>query len=283
MEFSNKQREIEGRFAVAENLPGNLALHLTEAIDSPLYRVGAGLELNGVNGAVMSVRYNGAFGETVKRNAVSASLKVSFQAGSRRSRAGEVLMRKYAYLVAMLGAACIAGLPAGAAQTKGDKVAAPPAAADAPQLPGGASALSETHGDWTVNCQISGTNKVCSLSHQQFNKQSNQRLLAIELSSKTGDDATGTLALPFGLALAKGVTLTIDDQKLDGSLAFNTCQAVGCLVPVAFDANVTPLLKNGTTLKIDAFAADTGQAVSFSIPLNGFGGALARTAELLSN
>lgn len=193
-------------------------------------------------------------------------------------------MRKYAYFAAMLGVACIAGLPAVAAQTKGDKVAAAPApAADAPQLPGGASALSETHGDWTVNCQISGTNKVCSLSHQQFNKQSNQRLLAIELSSKTGEDATGTLALPFGLALAKGVTLTIDDQKLDGSLAFNTCQVVGCLVPVAFDATVTPLLKNGTTLKIDAFAADTGQAVSFSVPLNGFSGALARTAELLSN
>ncbi len=89
VEFSNKEWEIEGRFAAAENLPGNPALHLTEAVDSPLYRVGAGLELNGVNGAGMSVRYNGAFGETVKQNAVSASFKVSFQAGSRRSRAGE--------------------------------------------------------------------------------------------------------------------------------------------------------------------------------------------------
>ena len=66
------------RFAAAENLPGNPALHLTEAIDSPLYRVGADLELNGVNGVGMSVRYNGAFGETVKQNAVSASFKVSF-------------------------------------------------------------------------------------------------------------------------------------------------------------------------------------------------------------
>ena len=186
------------------------------------------------------------------------------------------------YFAALLGSICVLGPVAVAAQTKTDK-AAPAAAAAGPTLPGGASALSETHGDWTVNCQISGATKTCSLSHQQFNKQSNQRLLAIELSSKTGDDATGTLALPFGLALGKGVTLTIDDQKLDGSLAFNTCQVVGCLVPVAFDANVTPLLKNGTTLKIDAFAADTGQAVSFSIPLNGFGGALARTAELLSN
>jgi len=48
---------------------------LTEAVDSPLYRVGAGLELNGVG---MSVRYCGAFGQTFKLNAVSASLKVSF-------------------------------------------------------------------------------------------------------------------------------------------------------------------------------------------------------------
>ncbi|WP_281405606.1 autotransporter outer membrane beta-barrel domain-containing protein [Mesorhizobium sp. B2-4-3] len=78
VEFSTKQWEIEGRFAAAENLPGNPALHLTEAIDSPLYRVGAGLELNGVNGVGLAVRYNGAFGQTVKQNAVSASLKVSF-------------------------------------------------------------------------------------------------------------------------------------------------------------------------------------------------------------
>jgi len=78
VEFSTKQWEIEGRFAAAENLPGNPALHLPEAVDSPLYRVGAGLELNGVNGVGLSVRYNGAFGETVKQNAVSASLKVSF-------------------------------------------------------------------------------------------------------------------------------------------------------------------------------------------------------------
>jgi hypothetical protein len=55
VEFSSKEREIEGRFAAAENLPGSPALHLTEAVGSPLYRVGAGLELKGVNGAGMSV------------------------------------------------------------------------------------------------------------------------------------------------------------------------------------------------------------------------------------
>jgi invasion protein IalB len=193
---------------------------------------------------------------------------------------------KCAYLVAMLGAALIAGLPAAgfAAQNKTDKAApaaAQPAdAAPKPQLPGGASALSETHGDWIVNCQVTGMTKVCSLSHQQFNKQSGQRLLALELTTKSGQDATGTLALPFGLALAKGVTLEIDDQKLEGSLQFNTCQAVGCLVPVTFNADTTPLLQNGTTLKINATAADTAQPIVFTISLNGFAGALARTADL---
>ena len=192
--------------------------------------------------------------------------------------------RKQVYFTAALGALCALGLPSvsAAAQTKTDKVAAP-AATKPPQLPGGASALSETHGDWTVNCQIAGTNKVCSLSLQQFNKQTNQRLLAIELTTKTGEDASGTLALPFGLALAKGIALEIDDKKLDGTLAFNTCQSVGCLVPVAFDTDITPMLSSGATLKVDATAADTGQPISFSISLAGFGGALARTAELSAN
>ncbi|KQU79193.1 hypothetical protein ASD12_15185 [Mesorhizobium sp. Root102] len=45
------------------------------AVDSPLYRVGADLEPNGVG---MSVSYDGAFGETVEQSAISASLKVSF-------------------------------------------------------------------------------------------------------------------------------------------------------------------------------------------------------------
>ena len=53
-------------------------LVLTEKVDSPLYRVGAGVELNGVNGVGLAVRYNGAFGEKVEMNAVSAALKVRF-------------------------------------------------------------------------------------------------------------------------------------------------------------------------------------------------------------
>jgi hypothetical protein len=77
IEFSNKDWKIEGQFKAAEGL-GAPPLTLTEAVDSPLYRVGAGVELNGVNGVGLAVRYNGAFGKRVEMNAVSAALKVRF-------------------------------------------------------------------------------------------------------------------------------------------------------------------------------------------------------------
>ena len=80
--------------------------------------------------------------------------------------------------------------------------------------------------------------------------------------------------------MANGIALEIDDKKLEGSLQFNTCQAVGCRVLVAFDTETTSLLQNSTTLKFNATAADTTQPIAFTISLNGFASALARTAYL---
>jgi hypothetical protein len=77
IEFSDMDWKIEGQFKAAEGL-GAPPLTLTEEVDSPLYRVGAGIELNGVNGVGLAIRYNGAFGEKVEMNAVSAALKVRF-------------------------------------------------------------------------------------------------------------------------------------------------------------------------------------------------------------
>jgi uncharacterized protein with beta-barrel porin domain len=69
--------KISGQFAAAEGL-GAPPLSLTQSADSPLYRVGAGMELNGANGVGLSVRYNGVFGDKVKMNTVSAAFKVRF-------------------------------------------------------------------------------------------------------------------------------------------------------------------------------------------------------------
>ena len=148
-------------------------------------------------------------------------------------------------------------------------------------LAGGASALTETHGDWAVNCQVVANTKVCSFLHQQFDQSNNQRLLAIELSSRTGEEATGTIALPFGLELAAGITLSVEDKPAQTKMPFKTCFAVGCLVPVNWDKSFVDRLKANKALKITAVAADTQQPVNFTVSLRGFSSAIARAAALI--
>jgi hypothetical protein len=77
VQFSNVDWAIEGQFSAAKGL-GAPPLHLTEALDSPLYRVGAGIELKGLNRVGLAVHYDGAFGENVRQHAISANLKIRF-------------------------------------------------------------------------------------------------------------------------------------------------------------------------------------------------------------
>lgn len=183
-------------------------------------------------------------------------------------------MRYTKCLVVVLGATVSCGSVS--AQTAADKPAAEPSAI---QLAGGASAISETHGNWTVNCQVVNNTKVCSSSYQQFDGK-NQRVFALELSPR-GDEAFGNAALPFGLALQKGASLTVDDKPLgDEARPFSTCIIAGCLVPLTFDAATLTKITAGTTLKLNGIALESGEGISFSVPLSGFSSALKRTAEL---
>lgn len=157
---------------------------------------------------------------------------------------------------------------------KGDK-------GDVPStLPGGASSLQESYGDWTVVCVEPNGQKRCVLSQAQADEQTKQRVIAVELTASDADSATGVLALPFGLALASGATLQLDDAAPGAPLPFKTCLPVGCMVPLRFDAAALAGLRKGKQLKVHAVAADTGQPLEFSVSLKGFGPAFARTAAL---
>jgi len=63
---------------------------------------------------------------------------------------------------------------------------APALAQDAPSLPGGASSLQETFGDWRVACWVTDASRNCALSQQQA-RQNGQRVLAIELRACADD------------------------------------------------------------------------------------------------
>ncbi len=109
-------------------------------------------------------------------------------------------------------------------------------------LPGGATSLRKSHGDWTVNCELQdadGTKrKICALAQEQLVKNSRQRALAVELKPHAGG-AKGTLVLPFGLALEKGASFVLDDGEPGSVQRFRTCMPVGCIIHIAFDAGTS--------------------------------------------
>lgn len=149
-------------------------------------------------------------------------------------------------------------------------------------LPGGASSLTETHGDWTVQCQVQTRNdqatRLCVFLQRQTNAEG-RNVLSVELQP-TDDGASGVLVLPFGLAVTRGITLQVDENEPAAQLPFSTCVPAGCLVPLAFDEAMLASLRAGTQLIV------TGEAVSLdgvrlSISLTGLSSALNRTQALL--
>ncbi len=147
-------------------------------------------------------------------------------------------------------------------------------------LPGGASSLNETHGDWTVTCATPEGGVRCTISQTQTSGQNGQRVLAIELHTTQEDGTAGILVLPFGLQLDKGVELSLDESGTATPHGFSTCLPVGCLVPLTFDAKTAAGLRAGAKLLVKATASDTAKDINFSISLNGFGAALDRVTAL---
>jgi len=148
-------------------------------------------------------------------------------------------------------------------------------------LPGGATSLNETHGDWRVTCATQENIVRCAVSQVQTNSQNRQRVLSVELTAtESGNAASGTLILPFGLALDQGAVLSIDEGELLPPLRFSTCLPAGCLVPLTFNADTVTAMRAGTALKVKTAANDSEQEVNFSISLSGFTSALARAAAL---
>jgi len=146
-------------------------------------------------------------------------------------------------------------------------------------LPGGATQLQETHGDWRVTCVQQNDQKVCAFSQQLADGTSRQLVAGIELKAKTADQAEGTMVLPFGLAVEKPIAMQIDETASLPPARIRTCLPVGCLANLAFDSATIAALRKGTVLNVKVIA-DGGQEASFRISLKGFGGAMDRTAAL---
>lgn len=158
--------------------------------------------------------------------------------------------------------------------------AAPTTSRPTATLPNGATSINETYGDWTVNCSIVEGAKACVFSQAQGDSQSGQRTFAIELRPPADGRTEGMLLMPFGLKLADGVRLKIDDQNLGQGAQYSICVPQGCLVPVSFPTVATDAMKRGTTLTVTATNPNGDQPVDLAVSLAGFTAAMNRIAEL---
>ena len=147
-------------------------------------------------------------------------------------------------------------------------------------LPNGASAINETYGDWTVDCRILNSQRLCLLVQSQGNNQTGQRVFAIELRTPKEGRVEGTILMPFGMKLENGAVLRLDDKDLGQGLRFSTCLAQGCLLPISFPTVATDAMKKGKTLTVAALNLSNGEPVSFNVLLNGFAAAFDRVAQI---
>lgn len=153
---------------------------------------------------------------------------------------------------------------------------APPAVTFA----GGASAITEIHRDWTVNCNVQGTARACLISQSLSNTANGQRLFTIELRVAAENRVEGGMLLPFGLNLNAGVSLALDDKPFGDKIAFTTCTQQGCFAPFAVEGASFAALQSGNTMKVGALSGANGEPVIFAVSLSGFTSAMNRAVAL---
>ncbi len=157
---------------------------------------------------------------------------------------------------------------------KGDKLAPQPST-----LPGGASSLTETFEDWTVSCAFASGQTQCIVSQSQV-QQNGQRVLDIRLSPVTQQDGSnGSVTLPFGLELARGVSVQLDDGKAGKPLSFKTCLPNGCVAPLSVDQTLFNAMLKGASLKLISVSMQN-ETIPFAVSLKGLGPAMNRAKSL---
>ena len=102
-------------------------------------------------------------------------------------------------------------------------------------------------------------------------------MLVIELSP-AAEKTEGTLVLPFGLAVAREVTLQIGETTLGTPLPFRTCLPAGCVISLSLDSRAIGELRKAKALTVRAIA-DGGQPAIFTISLEDREAGIERSLE----
>ena len=152
-----------------------------------------------------------------------------------------------------------------------------PAAADAPaRWPNGARSLSESYGDWTMNCTREGSRTDCVVIQSQGDRRTGRRQFSIELRVPKDGRAEGLILMPFGMQIEPGVTFKLDDRTLGKGAPYSYCVSDGCLVPISLPTLATDAMRTAQNLTVSGTKPDAKEPTVITVPLAGFANAFAR-------
>lgn len=145
------------------------------------------------------------------------------------------------------------------------------------QWPAGARSVSESYGDWTMNCTREENRTDCVIIQSQGDRRTGKRLFSVELKVPKDGRTEGLILMPFGLQIEPGVTFKLDDRGLGKGAPFSYCIADGCLVPISLPTLATDAMKTAQNLTVTAAKPDTKEPTVITVPLSGFAAAFARS------
>ena len=145
------------------------------------------------------------------------------------------------------------------------------------------SSLSETYGDWTLQCSLSnsssdaeGAVRLCQVSQELRKAGSGDRIVTVIVNS---NPFRMTIVTPLGLLLPEGVELSVGLHQLPKG-AFRTCLSnVGCVAENEFDAEGLAEIRSSETLSV-LMTAESGQKLQVDLSLEGFSDAVMRLESI---
>ncbi len=156
-----------------------------------------------------------------------------------------------------------------------------PAAAEASALwPNGARTVSESYGDWTMNCNKETGPVDCVVIQSQGDRRTGRRQFSIELHVPKDGRAEGLILMPFGLQIEPGVTFKLDDRALGKGAPYSYCINDGCLVPISLPTLATDTMKTAQSMTVSAMKPEAKEPTVITVPLSGFAAAFARSIAL---
>ncbi|MEM0978223.1 MAG: invasion associated locus B family protein [Pseudomonadota bacterium] len=145
--------------------------------------------------------------------------------------------------------------------------AAFPVAQTAPNTPEPAAVF----GEWEQRCVGEGDTEKCVLV--QFGKTDEGEILSrltIEALPEGAQAAAGlTIIAPLGVLLQAGMTLQIDDGRLN-RYPFAVCERDGCLAQFGLTATEVEVMKAGELMRLGIVGAGSQEPIMLNISLDQF-------------